>query len=156
MPVDVSQQLIPDPALGQLVWQSASEVQFDTHCPPPLDEVEVDVEVLPDEVDVDVLVAVVVVVVEPPPKPPTPSVSLPDAQAAKSAGATRASATKVKVVCFTLVRGYAKCRMVYKRLSWRIRRSSGPSEIDDVIGSFSPYCSSRAWSCTFRPSARSI
>lgn len=107
MPVDVSQQLMPELAAGQLFWQSRSDEQGETHVPPP---VEVDVEEVLVEVDVDVtlVVDVVVVALPPPfpPKPPSPFVSaVPDAQAAKIAGAPKASATKVIRVCFTMTEG---------------------------------------------------
>ena len=124
MPVDVSQQLMPDVTAGQVLWQSASAVHPDTHAVPPLVELD---DVL---VDAEVVVVVVSVVVDEPPfppfppyppNPPVPSVSLPDAQAANSAGATKARATKVMKECFTIGTRLRDCRMVYKRLPWAPR-----------------------------------
>ena len=113
--MEISQQLRLEPALGQLVWHSWSEVQWGTHIVPPLPVVLVpDAPLEPEPVlgSVPVLVPVPVEVGMPapfdaalaPPMPPPPTlawVSLPDAHDATAAGANRAKTTKVRLACFT-------------------------------------------------------
>jgi hypothetical protein len=107
MPVDTSQQLRLEPAVGQLVWQAWSEVQWATHMFPPLPVVDVLVDPVlvsePVPVDVSRVVPVEAGVLPPTPLlPPTPPVvSAPEAQAAKAAGVNRAKTTKVTLACFT-------------------------------------------------------
>jgi hypothetical protein len=110
MPVDRSQQLRLEPAVGQLVWQAWSEVQCATHMfPPPVLVLAVpavpDVPVVPvvsGLAPVDVSIVAPLEEAPPTPLPPTPPVvSLPDAHAPNAAGVNRAKTTKVMLACFT-------------------------------------------------------
>lgn len=113
--MEISQQLRLEPALGQLVWHSWSEVQWATHIVPPLPVVlvpEAPLELEPVLVlgSVPVLVPVELGMPAPfdaalaPPMPPPPTlawVSLPEAHDATAAGANRAKTIKVRLACFT-------------------------------------------------------